>query len=166
MHAGCRVLDLCCGDGFYSYFFFSDIARHIDAVDIDDDALHQARTRNVASNITYTKLDVTTGSLPEDAYDVICWDGAIAHFPLDDVARILSKLKKSLKPNGVLCGSEELQTDDNKSWDHHFAIPSPDRLHEILTPFFPELRVLLRPYPREILYFRCGQSPERLGSFR
>ena len=135
-------------------------------MDVDDEALHQARTCNAAPNITYKKLDLTTGSLPANAYDVICWDGAIAHFPLGDVARILSKLKKSLKPDGVLCGSEERQTDDNKSWDHHFAIPSADRLREILTPFFSEVRVLLRPHPREILYFRCGQSPERMDCFR
>lgn len=29
----CKVLDLCCGDGSYSFLFFADISSHIDAVD-------------------------------------------------------------------------------------------------------------------------------------
>ncbi len=29
------VLDLCCGDGSYSYLFFSDISKRVDAIDYD-----------------------------------------------------------------------------------------------------------------------------------
>src|SRR6266568_409285 len=46
MQPGCRVLDLCCGDGFYPFHFYASVADRIDAVDRNAAALAHARRRH------------------------------------------------------------------------------------------------------------------------
>ena len=48
----CKVLDVCCGDGSYSYMFFSDIAGHIDAIDNDEYALQYAKNTFLEEQLT------------------------------------------------------------------------------------------------------------------
>ena len=51
-----KVLDLCCGDGTYSYLFFADIAASIDAVDFDETALSYARKYYKHPKINFKRL--------------------------------------------------------------------------------------------------------------
>ena len=93
MDAGCRVLDLCCGDGFFSFHFYSEVAAHIDACDRDPTALVHAKTWHSHPRIAYTRCDVVRDSLPGSQYDIVVWDAAIEHFALVDIHAVLEKVE-------------------------------------------------------------------------
>jgi SAM-dependent methyltransferase len=93
MFPGCKVLDLCCGDGSYSYLFFSDIAGAIDAVDIDQTAIkHALRYYASRPNIKYHRLDITRDNFPSSGYDFVIWNAAICYFDITDIHTILQKI--------------------------------------------------------------------------
>ncbi|WP_277057371.1 class I SAM-dependent methyltransferase [Trichlorobacter lovleyi] len=62
---GDNVLELCSGDGFYTYYFFSGKASHVDALDIDDNALEHARRHHSSSNIQYYRSNIVLDPFPE-----------------------------------------------------------------------------------------------------
>ena len=68
---GSTVLDLCCGDGFYSYYFYKDLANKIDAIDNDFDAIRYSNKYHNAKNITYFKMDVNKAEFPSNYYDYV-----------------------------------------------------------------------------------------------
>jgi SAM-dependent methyltransferase len=92
MFSNCKVLDLCCGDGSYSYLFFSDIAAKIDAVDNDPQAIAYARKYNSAPVISYHRLNIITDALPGSDYDVVVWNAAICYFSEAEIRGILQKI--------------------------------------------------------------------------
>lgn len=166
MRPGCRVLDLCCGDGFYAFHFYSGTAAVVDAVDLDGEALAVARRHHQADNINFHRLDVVTDSFPRPRYDVVCWDGALGHFDADQIERLLAKIAASLGDDGTLCGSEAIEGIEDMSWDHKIALKSAENLRAILARHFPCVRLLERPEPTPTVYFRCARSEQRLGGFR
>jgi SAM-dependent methyltransferase len=92
MFKQCSVLDLCCGDGSYSFLFFSDIAGHIDAVDKDAHAIAYATKYRASSVITYHQLDIINQPLPKARYDVVVWNAAICYFSEEEIRVILQKV--------------------------------------------------------------------------
>lgn len=53
MEQDCNVLELCCGDGFNAFHFYSARAARILSVDFDPVAIDHAMKYNQASNIHY-----------------------------------------------------------------------------------------------------------------
>jgi protein-L-isoaspartate O-methyltransferase len=74
------VLDIGCGDGFFSARFSAPRCRHVDAIVVEPTAVAFARRHHHVRNVTYHLADATADSFPRDRYDVIVWDGAIGHF--------------------------------------------------------------------------------------
>src|ERR1700761_3895654 len=58
MKPSCKVLEICCGDGFNARHFYSSQAESIIAIDFDDEAIPHARRYNAADNITYLRQDI------------------------------------------------------------------------------------------------------------
>jgi SAM-dependent methyltransferase len=104
MHRGCRVLDLCCGDGAYSRLFFSDIAARVDAVDLDRYAILYARKYHAAPNVHYQELDIINQPFPGRDYDVVVWNAAICYFSEPDIRRVLEKSIAASRPGAKLIG--------------------------------------------------------------
>ena len=104
MFKGCKVLDLCCGDGSVSYLFFSDIAGHVDAVDNDPYAIAYARRYFRSPVIDYRQVDIINGELPSNGYDFVVWNAAICYFSEADIRRILEKIVAAGKPSLRLVG--------------------------------------------------------------
>jgi hypothetical protein len=104
MFRGCKVLDLCCGDGSCSYLFFSDIAGRIDAVDNDAGSIAYAGRYHSAPNITYRKLDVLAQALPGDDYDFVVWNAAICYFSMAEIRQVLGKIVAAGKAGMQLRG--------------------------------------------------------------
>lgn len=104
MFRGCRVLDLCCGDGSFSYLFFSDIAGRIDAVDSDRHAIDYARKFSASSVITYHELDIVNQPWPGTGYDFIVWNAAICYFTEEEIARVFEKILAAGSPAMTLNG--------------------------------------------------------------
>ena len=106
MFEGCKVLDLCCGDGSYCFLFFSDIAGAIDAVDRDAHALAYARRQFSGPTITYHEIDIVNQPLPSADYDFVIWNAAICYFHEDEIRRVIEKIiaagKNGMKLRGML----------------------------------------------------------------
>src|SRR5689334_5039749 len=58
MRPGCRQLDLCCGEGFYTHRFYAGRAGSIVAMDYDKAAIAAARRKFAAPNIDYRCGDI------------------------------------------------------------------------------------------------------------
>jgi SAM-dependent methyltransferase len=104
MFEGCKVLDLCCGDGSYSFLFFSDIAGAIDAVDYDANALAYARRQFAAPRIAYHQIDIVREPLPSAGYDFVVWNAAICYFREEEIRLIIEKIIAAGKAGMVLRG--------------------------------------------------------------
>ncbi len=79
-----NLLELCCGDGFNTYNFYSIRANNIIAVDFDKDAIAHAKKNNQANNINYQTSDIRI-NLPDDKFDNIVWDAALEHFTKKEI---------------------------------------------------------------------------------
>jgi SAM-dependent methyltransferase len=104
MRRGCKVLDLCCGDGAYSRLFFADIAGCVDAVDLDRDAISYARKYHAAPNVRYQELDIVRNPFPSVDYDMVVWNAAICYFSETDIRTVLEKVIAASTPDMQLFG--------------------------------------------------------------
>ena len=164
---GGRVLDLCCGDGFYPFHFYAETASHIEACDWDETALAHARRYHAHPRITYSRCDIVHDDLPGADYDLVVWDGAIEHFTLEDIAAVLRKVSQALRDGGVLCGYTILNEGPVVHPDHSHEFSSADELADTLHDVFPAVSTLETEYQdRRNIYFRAGFAEAALGGFR
>ena len=90
MKQGCKVLELCCGDGFNAHYFYRARASSMLCVDFDPKAIAYAR-RNFSSDITrYELADIRT-QMPDGQFDNIIWDAAIEHFTESEIAAMIQE---------------------------------------------------------------------------
>jgi SAM-dependent methyltransferase len=162
-----RVLDLCCGDGFYPFHFYAETASHVDACDWDDTALDHARRWHTHPRISYSRRDIILDDFPGKDYDLVVWDGAIEHFALDDIAIVLRKVLSVLSDRGVLCGYTILNDGPRMHPDHSHEFSSAEELTDTLLAVFPEAATLETEYEdRRNVYFRAATTEHALGGFR
>jgi|694.fasta_scaffold37941_4 SAM-dependent methyltransferase len=167
---GDRLLDIGCGDGFFTNTFFSTRCSAIDAVDIERSAIETAKRFNASDKIRYRLLDAVNEPFPGNEYDVIVWDGAIGHFAAGDLASVLGKIVSTLAPGGVFAGSESLGTEGS---DHLQFFHTAGDLAEVLKPYFKRVMVRVVEYRigdgrmRREAYWRCTQGDsDRIESGR
>jgi SAM-dependent methyltransferase len=164
--SGSKVLDISCGDGFYGHFFYTSMAEQIDCIDIDPRAINHARKYHSHPKIRYFCSDAIADEFPQKEYDVICFDGALAHFSKQQLDILLPKIKKSLSSKGIFCGSEEMETKDNLSHDHHMVLPTKEDFIQLLSPYFDCVKVFISESPsRKTIYFRCASDEQVLERF-
>ena len=102
---GWRVLDLCCGDGFYTRNFISAKASHVDALDFDSSVIAHANKRNSAPNIRYICTDAINECFPAEEYDAIVMNVALEYFSPAEQTALLGKIRKALpRGHGVFAG--------------------------------------------------------------
>jgi ubiquinone/menaquinone biosynthesis C-methylase UbiE len=166
MHDGCRVLDLCCGDGFYTFHFYSEVASHIDACDWDPGAIAHASKVHRHPNVTYSQRNIIADPLPGAGYDVVVWDAAIEHFALADIDTVLDKVDAALARDGVLCGYTILNEGNRMHPDHLHEFGSAEELARVLRRTFPHVVTLETTYPdRHNIYFRASRTQQRVEGF-
>jgi SAM-dependent methyltransferase len=164
---GDRVLDIGCGDGFFSRRFFAARGAEVDAIDVEPTAIAHAREHNADPHVRYILQDAVTEPFPADRYDLVVWDGAIGHFPRETTEAMLAKIAGVLGSAGVFAGSESLGEEGH---DHLQFFASTDALAELLQPWFRhvDIRALEYTLPegrvRREAYWRCAQEPTRLDA--
>lgn len=168
---GDDLLDIGCGDGFFTRRFFAERCAQIDGIDIEPSAIEAARLHNSAPHITYRTLDAVKEPFPRPQYDVIVWDGAIAHFPSSTLHLMLRKIQAALSNKGIFVGSESLGLEE--SADHLQVFPSLGHLGALFRPYFKHVelravdyRIIHANLVRTEAYWRCTDSPERLDDCR
>ncbi len=166
---GDRLLDIGCGEGFFTKRFFSANCSHIDGVDIEPSAIQCAERENGAGNIKYHLLDAVNQDFPEREYNVIVWDGAIGHFPPDTLEIMLQKIAKALSADGIFVGSESLGDEGS---DHLTRFYSLDDFGRLFSKYFKFVEIGSREYKlnasftRHEAYWRCANQPGRLEKLK
>jgi len=172
---GDSVLDIGCGDGFFSMRFISPLAKVVDAVDVDVDAINLAKNENAAPNVHYYALDAITSPFPREKYNVIVWDGAIGHFSKKSCNIFLEKISNHLESQGIFVGSESIgtgghETINTEGHDHLHHFKTKEELAKILQSHFKYVLIKEMQYPlswaggflRTEAYWRCTNDPLRL----
>lgn len=159
------LLDIGCGDGFFTKSFFSVKCSHIDAIDIEPTAINAGKKYNQDKKINYVLGDATADPFPGNSYDVIVWDGAIGHFASETVKTMLDKIKGALKRDGIFVGSESLGLE---GLDHLQFFSSIEKLSMLFKPYFKHVAVKSVKYEipgnfmREEGFWRCSDSLHRI----
>ena len=162
---GDKLLDIGCGDGFFTKRFFSVKCSHIDGVDIEPSAIQFALKENNAENIKYHLLDAVAEDFPEREYNVIVWDGAIGHFSPDTLEIMLRKISSALSTDGVFAGSESLGDEGS---DHLTRFESLDDFGKLFLRYFTFVELSATSYKindqftRHEAFWRCTNQPDRL----
>lgn len=141
MKNGSRVLDLCCGGGFFAHHFFSSRASYVVSVDFDPEAIAHANKNFRAPNVEYRCADIRT-HMPEGSFDNIVWDAAIEHFTLEETQKLLVDMKLRLNAGGLLSGYTIVEKSFGKSLSHHeYEFKSKEELAGILKRHFANVMV-------------------------
>ena len=166
---GDRLLDIGCGDGFFSRRFLAPRCSVLDAIDVEPTAIASATTHNCAPHINYLLQDATVGAFPRKEYDVIVWDGAIGHFAAATLNTMLVKIRAALAQDGVFVGSESLGAEGH---DHLQFFENLDELARVLSAHFPFVELREAKYElgdgfvRREAYWRCALNSARLEKHR
>jgi 2-polyprenyl-3-methyl-5-hydroxy-6-metoxy-1,4-benzoquinol methylase len=150
MMDGCTVLDLFCGDGFFSRYFYATIAGHIDAVDKDPKAISHARRWHSHSKVNYVVGDAVKEGFPRPHYDVIVWFEGVEHLEAAECKVVLDRIEKTMGKGGVLVGSTPLVSPHNlkpANWEHQNEFASVEALREFLARDFVDVSIFTTVYP-------------------
>jgi SAM-dependent methyltransferase len=161
MKQGAKVLELCCGDGFNTYHYYSQRANKVVAIDQNEATIAHARTNHSADNIEYGLCNIIE-NLPVGEFDNVMefdnviWDDAIAVFSRREISQILKLLKAKMKMDGVLSGCTHSIHPDAPNLYPHFKsfFDSRDDLAALFSSDFKNVKVFETVYPsRHNLYF-------------
>src|SRR6516165_2692216 len=160
------VLDIACGDGFFTKHFLGSQCAQIDAIDIDPAAIRNAKRDNPSANVAYYLADAVRDPFPHPPYDAIVWNSAIGHFNATDAKIVLEKIRAALSPQGLFVGSESLGREGH---DHLQLFNSVTDLAALLNQQFANVstktlryRIYNTQFMRNEAYWRCANSNARL----
>jgi len=150
---GARVLELCCGGGFFTRQFYAARASEVVAVDFDPEAIRLASRYNVAPNVRFELCDIREG-MPDGLFDNVVWDAAIEHFTEAEIAAIMSGIRSRLTPDGILSGHTiKEKADGLQHPEHEREFTSRDDLAGLLRPFFRNVQVLETDHGERVNYY-------------
>lgn len=155
-----KILELCCGDGFNTFHFYSNRASSIYAVDFDLSALDFAKKYNQNSKIEYQFCDITK-SLPNDKFNNIVWDASIEQFTEEQVLLILNNIKEIMLDGAILSGytAQGVKGSSTKLSHNRREFDSKSDLENFLKLVFKNVRVFETFYSdRTNLYFYASEG--------
>ena len=97
-----RVADIACGVGYGSELL-AQFAETVVGIDRDEATVTQARSRYLRSNLSFLCADATCLPLDASSIDLVVSCETIEHLASPD--RLLSEIKRVLRPEGVLVAS-------------------------------------------------------------
>jgi len=149
-----NTLDLCCGDGFYSYYFYSLNSLMVTAIDFDPLAIKTAKKFHKSTNINFTLGDIRK-DIPDGPFDNIVWDAAIEHFTETEIVSLMGKIKIVLSPDGILSGYtiQEPQKKGKHLHQHEYEFHNAEDLGRFLSPHFKNVQILSTVFPQRTNYY-------------
>lgn len=163
---GDNVLDISCGDGFFARRFFCAKAAHVDAIDINEEALSQAKAHNAGPNISYHLVDAVVQPFPRSQYDVIVWDAAIKYFPANSIDDMVLKIRNAMPDHGIFVGSVPLGEEGGH--EHNVFYSDMSDLDALFRSSFRFRKFRVIDYKigpqswRREAYWRCSNDESRI----
>ena len=145
--SGGRILELCCGSGWYTDQFYSPFASEIVAVDFDPRAIEMAQRFHKRPNIRYEVMDIRE-TFPKGPFETVIWDGAIEHFTVAEIDEIMGKMRQAITTNARLLGytvAEPANAPHLLTHETHFEGIA--HLGGLLKQYFKNVRVFERIHP-------------------
>lgn len=154
-----NVLELCCGDGFNSKYFYSYKAAKICSCDFDPVAIRHAKRNNQTKKNDFVLADIRD-SMPEGIFDNIVWDAAIEHFTPTEIRMIMENIKHRLGVTGILSGYTIVERAEGKQLEQHeYEFKSKEDLMRFLSPWFTHVKIFETIYSeRHNLYFYASDG--------
>jgi cyclopropane fatty-acyl-phospholipid synthase-like methyltransferase len=151
--AGAKVLDLCCGEGFYDRMYFAGRASRVDALDVDGNAIVLAQGLNRRRNLRFYKADVAQDEFPGSEYDMILCFSALQQMSRIQLDTLLPKVRAALKAGGGTFFGSVLLVPENP------LLRTEDQVGPEFAAHFPrvELNCSAWPNSRVECYFRCSE---------
>lgn len=167
MAAGDLVLDIGCGDGFFTRRFYCERAGRIDAIDVEQSAIDHARCFHSDPKINYVAMDAVARAFPSPKYDVVVWNGALGHFSQADTAVVLGKVRAALPEAGIFVGSESLGVEGH---DHLQYLSDETAVQALFRPYFQHVATRVVAYTigvqqsflRREIFWRCSDDRKSL----
>jgi O-antigen biosynthesis protein len=140
---GLHVLDIACGEGYGSNLL-AGYAKSVVGVDVAADAVAHAAIKYRRQNLRYAHGSATAVPLPDAAVDLVVSFETIEHLREHD--EMLSELRRVLRPGGRLIISSPDRRYYSEATGHmnpfHLRELSRDEFRELITRFFPHVRLL------------------------
>jgi 2-polyprenyl-3-methyl-5-hydroxy-6-metoxy-1,4-benzoquinol methylase len=157
-----EVLELCCADGYMTYYFYSLKSSKITGIDFDPHAISRAKRLHKASNIEYICGDIRY-DLPDKKFENIVWDAAIEHFSESEIVDLMKGIKARLKPDGILSGytiKEDHESGAFHLHQHEYEFHNKEDLARFFQPHFKNIQVIETQFPnRTNFYFFASDGP-------
>jgi ubiquinone/menaquinone biosynthesis C-methylase UbiE len=96
------VLDIASGEGYGSFFLSSSRARKVFGVDIDPEAVRNARETYKNENLEFINGSIASIPLPSRSIDVLISFETIEHVDQAHQNMFLNEIERVLKPDGIL----------------------------------------------------------------
>lgn len=155
LSGGGATLDLACGDGFYSNYFYALNSRHVIGVDFDPAAIKTAKKNQILENVEFILGDIRE-DIPDGPFENIVWDAAIEHFTELEIVNLVARIKQVLTEGGILSGYTitEAPGDAKHLHQHEYEFRDKEDLLRFLSPHFENVHVYETVFPnRTNLYF-------------
>lgn len=148
------VLDIACGDGFFTKQFYASTGASVVAIDFDPQAIKFASRYNSHERISYVVGDVRNG-LPDGSFDVITLDAALEHFTEEEIQKLMSEIKDKLAKDGVLSGYtiKASETGHKHLHQHEYEPHSKEDLARFFEPYFSKVQVFETTSEERTNYF-------------
>lgn len=159
-----NTLDLCCGDGFYTYLFYSKRSRKVVGIDFDALAISSAKKNFPKTNIEFILGDIRR-DIPEGPFRNVVWDAGIEHFTELEISNLMSRIKDVLENNGILSGysiKEDHHHEGKMLHQHEYEFHSKEDLARFFQPHFKNVQIIETAYPERVNYYfyaSDGQLP-------
>jgi ubiquinone/menaquinone biosynthesis C-methylase UbiE len=153
---GASLLELCCGDGFNTFHFYSIRAGKIVAMDLDENAIASAQRTHSTANIEYVNGDIRR-DMPNGQFDNVVWDASLEYFTPDEISQLMAGVKQRLSSAGILSGQVLLL--DTQAEEHSHVFRTADELAQFLRPHFRNIQLVETRYPsRHNVYFYASDA--------
>jgi len=152
---GGSTLDLACGDGFFTNYFYALRSAKVIGVDFDPAAIKLAKRNRILDNVEFILGDIRK-DIPDGPFENVVWDAAIEHFTETEIAELVARIKTVLSEHGILSGYTvtEAPGDGKHLHQHEYEFHNKEDLARFLRPHFKRVHVYETIFPnRTNLYF-------------
>ncbi len=156
------TLDLCSGDGFYTYYFYSKRSKKVIGIDFDKLAIASAKKNFPKVNIDFVLGDIRT-DIPDGPFRNVVWDAGIEHFTELEISSLMSRIKDVMEVDGILSGytiKEDHQHEGKMLHQHEYEFHSKEDLARFFQPHFRNVQIIETVYPERVNYYFYASNGE------